>query len=188
MFHFVSSGRRNWLSACTLALALVPAAAQADSREYQIKAAFLENFIQFVTWPSNAFANNDAPFCIGVLGEDPFGAALEQTVSGEAVDHHKVVVQRLRRIEDCKECQMIFVCRSEKKDLQAILAKLDSSPVLTVSEMHGFAQEGGAINFYLEGTKLRFEINPVEAQRRKLKISAQLLNLGKIVEAGAEEK
>lgn len=77
---------------------------------------------------------------------------------------------------------MIFVSRSEEKNLPFILAKLDSGPVLTVSETRGFAQRGGIINFYLEGNKVRFEINPVTAQRDRLKISAQLLNLGKIVE------
>ncbi len=171
---------------CLLALGLLVLGsrpARAETREYQIKAAFLVNFMQFVTWPSNAFTNADAPFCIGVLGEDPFGAALDQTVQGETVDHHKIMIQRARRIEDCKDCQMIFVSRSEEKNLPVILAKLDSGPILTVSETRDFARQGGIINFYLEEKKVRFEINPAVAQRANLKISAQLLSLGKIVEA-----
>jgi hypothetical protein len=169
-----------WLGLGLLTLAC--GAARAESREYQIKAAFLVNFMQFVTWPSSAFTNADAPFCIGVLGEDPFGEALDQTVQGETVNHHKIVIQRARRIEDCKDCHMIFVSRSEERNLPVILAKLDSGPVLTVSETRDFARRGGIINFYLEGKKVRFEINPSVAQRGKLKISAQLLSLGKIVE------
>ena len=156
--------------------------ARGESREYQIKAAFLVNFIQFVTWPTNTFTNEDAPFCVGVLGDDPFGATLDQTVQGETVNHHKIVVQRWQRIEECKDCQMVFVSRSEERNLAAILAKLDSGPVLTVSETRGFARRGGIINFYLEGNKVHFEINPAVAQRDKLKISAQLLSLGKIVQ------
>ena len=163
-------------------LVLAPAPLQADSREYQIKAAFLVNFMQFVSWPPTAFTNDQAPFRIGVLGEDPFGEALDQSVQGESVNHHKIVVQRARRIEDCKDCQMVFVSRSEEKNLPDILAKLDSSPILTVSETRGFARRGGIINFYLEGNKVRFEINATAAQRDKLKISAQLLKLGKLVE------
>lgn len=174
-------GHRCLLGLFLLALGCWPA--KAESREYQIKAAFLVNFIQFVTWPTSAFVNEDAPFHIGVLGNDPFGLALDQTVQGETVNHRKIVVQRVQHIEDCKDCQMIFVSRSEEKNLTAILAKLDSGPVLTVSETRNFAQRGGVINFYLEGNKVRFEINPVAAQRDKLKISAQLLSLGKIVES-----
>jgi hypothetical protein len=180
MFDRILYGWLPWVWVCLLSFAPVPA--RAESREYQIKAAFLVNFMQFVTWPSNAFANDDAPFCIGVLGDDPFGPALDQTVQGETVNHHKIVVQRRRRIEDCKNCQMVFVSRSEEKNLPVILAKLDSGPVLTVSEMRGFARRGGIINFYLEGNKVRFEINPAVAQRDKLKMSAQLLSLGRIVE------
>ncbi len=169
----------HWLAFFLLAFAGWPALA--ESREYQIKAAFLVNFMQFVTWPETAFTNAEAPFSIAVLGDDPFGATLDQTVQGETVNHHKIVVQRARRIEDCKDCHMIFVSRSEEKNLPVIMAKLDSGPVLTVSETRDFARRGGIINFYLEGNKVRFEINPSAAQRDKLKISAQLLSLGKIV-------
>ncbi|HEV7923728.1 MAG TPA: YfiR family protein [Verrucomicrobiae bacterium] len=170
---------------CCLGLALLAlgsGSARAESREYQIKAAFMVNFMQFVTWPSNAFTNADAPFFVGVLGDDPFGAALDQTVQGETVNHHKIIVQRARSIEDCKDCQMVFVSRSEEKKLPTIFAKLDSGPVLTVSETRDFARRGGIINFYLEGNKVRFEINPTVAQHANLKISAQLLSLGKIVQ------
>ncbi len=180
MFDRMLYGRQTWLWVCLLAFA--PGAARAESREYQIKAAFLVNFMQFVSWPSNVFTDGNAPFRIGVLGDDPFGPALDETVQGETVNHHKIVVQRWRRIEDCKDCQLIFVSRSEEKNLAAILAKLDSGPVLTVSEVRGFARQGGIINFYVEGNKVRFEINPTVAQRDKLNMSAQLLSLGKIVE------
>jgi hypothetical protein len=77
MFTRLLFGRsaRRWV--WLLILATWPA--QAESREYQIKAAFLVNFMQFVTWPSTIFTREDAPFCIGVLGDDPFGRALDQT-------------------------------------------------------------------------------------------------------------
>ncbi len=152
------------------------------SREYQIKAAFLFNFAQFVEWPPTAFTNADAPLCIGILGEDPFGTALEQTVLGETVHSRKLVVQHSRRVEDLTACQLIFICKSEKARLAEILPKLDGREALTVSEIDGFARHGGIINFYLDGNKVRFEINPATAQREGLKMSSQLLSLGKIVQ------
>jgi hypothetical protein len=180
--------RVRWCLLCFSLLACAPWSARGESREYQIKAAFLVNFMQFVSWPSNVFTNEEAPFCIGVLGDDPFGETLDQTVQGETVNHHKIIVQRRRRIEDCKDCQLVFVSRSEEKNLSSILAELDSGPILTVSEIRGFARQGGIINFYVEGNKVRFEINPVVAQRDKLKVSSQLLSLGKIVESTGGEK
>src|SRR5688572_8568350 len=92
-------------------MALVPAGTQAQSaasKEYQIKAAFLFNFVQFVEWPVTAFANGDSPICIGVLGENPFGTALDETVRGEVIGNRKVVVQRSREVEDLKDCHLVF--------------------------------------------------------------------------------
>jgi hypothetical protein len=156
------------------------------SKEYQIKAAFLLNFIQFVEWPPKVFTNADEPFRIGVLGENPFGTALEETVQGEAINSHKIIVQHAQRFKDLKDCQMIFISESEKRRVGEILAGLDSEAILTVSEIGGFAQSGGIINFYLEGSKVRFEVNPAAARRVGLNVSSQLLSLGKIVQTTKE--
>jgi hypothetical protein len=158
--------------------------AQDESREYQLKAAFLFNFAQFVKWPSECFTSADAPFYIGILGDDPFGSALEETVQGETIEHHKLRVVRGQNFEDLKNCQLIFICKSEEDHLSSILSQLNSRPILTVSDIGSFAQDGGAIDFYLQGDRVRFEINPDSAERGGLKISSQLLSLGKIVTGG----
>ena len=162
--------------------------AQATSKEYQIKAAFLFNFMQFVEWPPTVFKNADDPFRIGVLGQDPFNAALEDTVQGETISNHKIIVEHAMQVDDLKNCQLIFISKSEKKHVAEILSALDDKPVLTVSEIEGFAERGGGINFYLEGNKVRFEVNPDAARHDGLKVSSQLLNLGKIIETAKEAK
>jgi hypothetical protein len=169
-------------------VAMLACAATAQSREYQVKAAFLYNFAQFVDWPSATFVNTNTPFSIGILGDDPFDGSLDETIQGETVNGHKIAAVRSQRIEDLKNCQIIFVCRSEKKRVAEILTELDSKPILTVSEIDGFARDGGGINFFLAGSKVRFEINPGAAQSDGLKISSQLLSLGKIVQSGGGNK
>jgi hypothetical protein len=160
-----------------------PVNAQSDaSREYQIKAAFLYNFVQFVKWPSSAFPGPQAPFCIGVLGDDPFGSALDATVQGESINGRRFAVLRSTQLDDLEGCQMIFICRSEEGQLPGILAQLKARQILTVSDIPGFADEGGDIDFYLSGDKVRFEIDPESARQRGLQISSQMLALGKIVE------
>jgi hypothetical protein len=162
------------------ALGLSPVRAQ--SKEYQVKAAFLFNFAQFVKWPGTSFANADAPFCIGILGDDPFGEALQEIIQGEAIDNHKLVVRHGQSFTDLQDCQMIFISKSQEDHMAQILSELDSKPILAVSEIESFAQNGGAINFYLQEGKVRFEINPSSARRGGMKVSSQLLNLGKIVQ------
>jgi len=169
-------------------LLLSPAALQAQTKEYQVKAAFLFNFAQFVSWPETSFTNADEPFRIGVLGSNPFGKGLVETVRGETIHGRAVVVQESGRAETLANCQIIFICSSEAGRLGEILPKLGSKPVLTVSEIPGFASRGGVINFYREGSKVRFEINPDAAGEKNLKIGSELLTLGKIIHPEATSK
>jgi hypothetical protein len=148
------------------------------TREYDLKAAFLFNFAHFVDWPPTAFADTNAPITIGVLGEDPFGAVLDQIVEGETVKNRKLVVKRSQRVEDLKSCHVLFVSKSEKAHVTQILEALDDASILTVGEVEGFARLGGVTNFFLQGNKVRFEINAQSAKRKGLHISAQLLELG----------
>jgi hypothetical protein len=164
------------------ALGLSVAQAQPDiSKEYQIKAVFLFNFTQFVEWPVATFPTNDTPICIGILGNDPFGPSLEETVQGETIGNRKLVIQRSHQVEDLKNCHLLFISKSEQGHVPEILSALNPTAVLTVSEVDGFTLNGGNINFYLEGNKVRFEINPDTARSRGIKLSSQLLRLGKII-------
>ncbi len=151
------------------------------SREYQVKAVFLFNFAQFVEWPATAFSGPDAPLSLCVLGDDPFGTALQEAVHGETIANRRLEARHSRRVEDLVNCQMLFISKSEEQHIGEILAELDVMAILTVSEVEGFARRGGNINFYLEENKVRFEINPDAAQSRGIKMNAQLLSLGKIV-------
>ena len=149
--------------------------------EYQVKAAFLYNFARFVEWPADAFPDARTPILLGILGDDPFGGALEQTVKGKTVNGRELVLRRLTRVEDLKGFHMLFVSSSEARHLPQILESLRGKCVLTVGETEGFAQAGGVINFTLEENKVHFEINLNTAERAHLKISSKLLALAKVV-------
>lgn len=105
------------------------------SREYQVKAAFLFNFTQFVTWPPETFTNTGEPFCIGILGDDPFGAFLDETVRNEKVNGHPLVIQRYHSTEDIKACQILFVSRSESGQVKRILTDIKGRNILTVGDI-----------------------------------------------------
>ncbi len=185
------AGRRSqrwttgWFATALTLLATAPLPAQSGNvREYQIKAAFLFHFAQFVDWPGNAFAGPAAPLCFGILGEDPFGAALDAATSGESIRGRPVIVRRSQRAADLAECHLVFVSRSERTRVADLLVELAPHPVLTVSEIEGFGSAGGSINFVLETNKVRFEINPTAARSRGLRISSELLSLGRLVDGG----
>jgi hypothetical protein len=167
-----------------LALVSSSGAESTPTNEYQLKAVFLFNFVQFVQWPPAAFESPDAAIVIGILGNDPFEGALDDAVAGEMVRGRRIVVRRFTRVEDARTAHVLFVSAAERANVDRVLASLRSRPILTVSDSAGFARRGGTIAFYFDGAKLKFEINPAEAQRNGLQLSSQLLNLARIAPAG----
>jgi hypothetical protein len=137
--------------------------------EYQIKAAFLYN--QLV---------------VGLIGDDPFGSTIDQTISGKSINGRQLTIQRLKWGQNLRECHILFIAASERKRLAQILESLRGANVLTVSELDKFCLQGGLINFILEENKVRFEINLDAAEQAGLKISSRLLTLAKSVKGGAQ--
>lgn len=170
------------LVAWAIAGVLLEAPAQTRAlTEYEAKAGFLYHFGAFVDWPATAFTNTDGAFIVGVLGADPFGGVLDEVMGGKAIRKKPVRVQRFARVEDAVSSHILFVSASEAPRLPAILATLDRTNVLTVSELERFAERGGMIALRMVDKKVRFDINVDAAKRAGLKLSSQLLTLARVV-------
>ncbi|MFQ5864231.1 MAG: YfiR family protein [bacterium] len=150
--------------------------------EYQIKAAFLFNFAKFVDWPDEVFADTTEPIIIGIIGRDPFGINLEQTINGKTVKGRKLVIKRFKRIRDLEFCHILYISTSQKKNMAKIIDKIRDLSVLTIGETRSFAYNGGIISFFNVDNKVRFEINKKAADQAGLRISSRLLKLAVIIE------
>jgi len=155
--------------------------ARAAPTPAQVEAVFLFNFSQFVDWPQHAFANERSPLVVGVLGSDPFGAALDDVVRGEVVNGRTLEVHRYQRVEEVTGCHILFISRSERPRLGQIFAYLKGRSVLTVSDLEDFARQGGMIRFVLMEDKVRLRINLEAAKAAGLTISSKLLRPAQIV-------
>jgi hypothetical protein len=160
----------------------MPEALAQAPREYEIKAAFIYNFIKFVEWPAQALPDTSPTITIGVLGRGPFGGALE-SLNGKTVKGKRLVVRQLTGTREIGSVHVLFVSASERDSLDQIVSAARGANVLTVGEMAGFARSGGIINLTTQSNKIRFEINPEAAERAGLRISSQLLRLAKVVRA-----
>jgi hypothetical protein len=161
---------------------LLPAAAPASAQvshptEYQLKAAFLYNFAKFIDWPPDALPDDQSPFVIGVLGDNPFGNTLEQTVAGKKINEHPIAIRPFATIAEATNCQILFISSSEKKRFAETIRALHAVAVLTVSDADQFIESGGMVNFVPEAGKIRFQINDTAARSARLKISSKLLSL-----------
>jgi transcriptional regulator of aromatic amino acid metabolism len=122
---------------------------------------------------------------ICVLGQDHFGGALDKVVSGERINSLPVTVKHVNAVEQAASCQILFIDRSEQRRLDSLLSALNLG-VLTVSDMPGFLNHGGMIEFQLINDRVRFEVNLSAAEKSGLSLSSDLLKVAvRVMRAGA---
>lgn len=191
---------KTYIFAALLLALCIGAQVRADTetaREYQVKAAFLYNFIMFIDWPQAKMPEDNSPVIIGIIGKDPFKDAFDP-VKDKLAKGKKVIVKRFSGLEELKKdpaemnrqidavrnCHLLFICSSEKKSAKEIIDLIKGNNILTVGDMDKFLEsEGGMINFVLEDKKVRFEVNLDAAKQADLKIRSQLLRLAvKVIE------
>ena len=181
-------GRRRLAGAALLvAVVLGSASARAGTAgprmkdEYAVKAAFLYNFGNFVTWSAGE-GEQDEPFVIGIVGEDPFGQFIDQAVRGRKVKGRLVQIRRVAGTDGLVGCRILFIAGLSSSETAELLDSLSGWPVLTVGETERFAQSGGMIGFNVRDRKIRLQINRAAAERAGLRFSSKLLSLSELVE------
>jgi len=151
--------------------------------EYEEKAVYLNNFSKFITWPSSIFSadSKNSPFYICILGDDPFKIKLDITVEDEVVEGHPIKIDRLQTLNETKRCHILYISRSEKRNLKNVVKHLQDYPVLTVSDIDDFTQVGGMIEYYMDNNRVRFKIHPIHIRQSGLLPSSSLLEIATIV-------
>ncbi len=164
-----------------VALLLSAAAPAAAPEDFQVEAVFLLHFTQFVEWPPQVFPNAGTPFVIGVLGQDPFGQALDEAVRGETVNGRPLVIKRFARVADLTPCQILFIDRSAADNAGAVIDSLTHAGTLTVSNVNVPAPADVIIRFLNEDRRIRLRINVDFARTAGLTISSKLLRPSQVV-------
>jgi hypothetical protein len=175
------------LLSLVLPLAIVDAQ-RGRPTKYQIEAVYLYQFGNFIQWPAQQ--GGDQSFEICVLGRDPFGKTLDNTIAGEKIGNEPLKADRIVDLNDVKHCRILYISPSEDSRLDVILAKVGSVSVLTVSDVPDFESHGGMIQFIVEDNRVRFEIDVAVARKVGLNISSELLKVAAAVRgapAGANQ-
>ncbi len=199
-----------------LALTRIVCAAETDSapnKEYQVKAAFIYNFIKFIDWPEPAPAESGKkadepaePITIGIIGENPFGKAFE-ALAKKKIQNRQVIIKhfggfaknstkyrekgetkyKYKDAAALKVCHVLFIGSAESKYCKEIIDIVKDSSVLTIGENKDFLDTGGIISFVMEQKKVRFGVNLIAAEQAELQIRSKLLRLAKKVIKNEEE-
>jgi hypothetical protein len=155
-------------------------AEQRNPGEYQVKALFIYNFINFVEWPADSSFSSNSTVNVCIVGDDPFNEAFDE-IRNETVKGKRLVIKPYHTSEERKGCQVLFIPASEGRRAESILRTVRDTGALTVGDTEEAARQGAVIGFYMEQKKVRFAINMEAAKRAGFKISSKLLKLAKIV-------
>lgn len=145
--------------------------------EYRIKAAFIYNFTQFIMWPDE---DKTSTLELCVYGESPLGEELKG-IAGKKARGRQLTTRLVEGLGDIQTCNVLYISASRQQHVATALAQVAEQPILTVSDLDGFTDSGGIIQFIEEGSRVRFAINKDVADRAGLDISSKLLRLAKIV-------
>lgn len=151
-----------------------------EANPARVEAAFLRNFAHYVTWPTQAFADERAPWLICILGTDPFGAVLERTFAGRTEQGRAFELFRAQTVAELPGCHVVFVAHKDSATRRAALAELKGRPVLTVSDAPSFLEEGGVIRFQVE-QYVEMGVNLDQARASSLTVQTRMLEVSRDV-------
>ena len=149
--------------------------------DYQALAKVLKPFISLVTWPGNP----DTPLRIAILGGAGFGTELDAVMGRTTVGGRKVKLTYLTTssfLSAPPECDVLFIDRGEESRITSILSKTGGKPILTLGYLEGSSRKGVMVNFYVDGSRIRFEVNRSRVQEAGLTVSSHLLSIAKFME------
>lgn len=160
---------------------------QAETPEYQVKAAMLYKFAVFVEWPDKSFSSDTSPFVVGMLGKDPFGPWLQQEMGETSVGTHPVEIRHIEQ-DEAAGCHLVFISASEPprlREMLILLRKTTTALIISdVSDISQFCRWGGMIGLVMEGGKVRFTLNSNAIVQAGLKIDSKLKRIALSTDCG----
>lgn len=148
--------------------------------EYQYKAKFIGFATYYTAFPARP--GPPQPWVLGVLGRSPFGKYLDESFTPETtIKARWVKVVYPRTEQDVIRCDVLFICRSEQARLDEVLGWVKGRPILTISDSRGFALQGVMVNFYIEQSYVKTEVNVAAAKKAGLEFSSSFLKNARLV-------
>jgi len=157
-------------------------ASAAKYTEDEVKAVYLFNFTNFISWPKDSFNNKPEAFTYCSLGgENSVTKTLQEILLGEKVAGRAVQLKNVMELSDIRNCQILYLDKRQNQDIALILQTLKNSPTLTVSDIKGFAMQGGAVELSTKNEHIKLLINVAKVKTTQLSISSKLLRIADLI-------
>jgi hypothetical protein len=185
--RWTGAGRRRlalpgWIVAAAAMILPGRAVAQRTPTQYDVEAAYLVRFTEFVRFPPELASAPSLNIC--VLGDDPFWNTLKKLSKNESAGRQPIRARSTQTVDDLKGCAIVFLSSSESSQMDEDLKRLEGRDLLTVSDIPGFLERGGMIQFLLEQDHVRFAINMEAVSRTRIVVSSELIKVARNVMGG----
>lgn len=157
-----------------LCLPAVVAAQPATAREFDVKAALLIKFTQYVAWPEGHFPSATTPVVIGVCDGDQMVEQLRQGALG-LMGARPVEVRRVATLAEAARCHVLYLSEAHGREEAEWFPALRGRPILTVGESALSLEQGAVLRFLLLGKNVRFEASLAAARENGLSLREGLL-------------
>lgn len=177
----MTTGTMAWMMRClTVAMLLLPPASYAQPvPEYELKTAFVYNFVLFTDWPADTvYEGGTLNICINP--NSPMRPSLG-ALQGKPVKGRKIAVRALAVPDEVRSCHVLFIDSSDSERWLQLDRRLRNASILTVSDGEG-SPEGGIIELSSEGNRMVFDIDMKKARNARLVLSSKLLRLARAVQ------
>ena len=145
--------------------------------ENEVIAAFVYNISKFIKWDKNK-----REILINVIGdkqvEKCFGM-LDSRKSGNL----RIKIYFKKSIRNLKGFDILYIDKSYKNkiNLETLKSFVPNYKIFTCSNIKGFADNIGILEFYKERNRIRFKINIAKLKKSGIFLSSKVLELAKIV-------
>jgi len=140
--------------------------------ENKLKTVIVGKLAKYITWKKK----NSSKFVITVLGNE-FGTLFDEVYLHKQIKHKPVEIKYIKSIDELKKSEVLFISKSNRDNLNDILAYTKHKNILTISDKRGFAQKGGIIQLYFLDQMLKIRINVEKLKEEGFGIDRTLLRV-----------
>lgn len=146
-----------------------------------LKSVYIFNFIRFTDWPAEHLQRFGKGITLNVLYDQKIHDVLQEIAARPVGQKYDLKLQSCKEVSCLQNSSVLYIGESDRGHFEQLLKLVDGYPVLTISDVSGFAKQGGMIEIKHHNKKLTFVVNLQAVKRAGLYISAQLLQLGEVV-------
>jgi len=142
---------------------------------YHYYSLFIYKFTQYFEWPPS---QNQGDFVIGVLGQSPINKWLQQMAKNQRVGNRRIRIKQYASANSIRErCHIIFLSKTNSRELSRLVRNNYAKPTLIVSEQVGLIKGGSMVNFIGKDGRVQIEVNQRMLNTAHLKVSKNFLRI-----------